>query len=96
MSNVKSALQEAGIRSEAQLETMSTDDLRNAKVPIAARLYLGTDRVAGWSEEHEVKDANFQMLGAFGSLQFSCREGGTLVVNRDRDREHLNKIHKKK
>jgi len=47
MSNVKTALKEAGIRSKAELERMSREDLRNAKVPIKARLYLGKDRVAG-------------------------------------------------
>jgi len=34
MSNVKTALKEAGIRSKAEIERMSREDLRNAKDPI--------------------------------------------------------------
>ena len=47
MSNVKTDLKEAGIRNKVEFERMSREDLRNGKVPIKSRLYLGKDHVTG-------------------------------------------------
>ena len=79
ISNVKTALREAGLRSRAELERMSREDLEKCKSSNKARLYLGKDRVAGLG--HLVtKNELRKLFDEFDKGQERCCSGFSSAV----------------